>query len=118
MPPTTVRRILVIDDEPLLGELVKSVLDGFEVETDTTATAALVRLREGVAFDRILCDVMMPDVTGMDFYEQVSEDVRSKIVFVTGGTFTERARAFLARVPNRRLLKPFDVSELASALAD
>jgi PAS domain S-box-containing protein len=118
LPPTTVRRILVIDDEPLLGELVKSVLDGFEVETDTTATAALVRLRDGVTFDRILCDVMMPDVTGMDFYEQVSEEVRSKIVFVTGGTFTERARAFLARVPNRRLLKPFDVSELASALAD
>ena len=113
---STIRRVLVIDDEPTLGALVKAVLDGVDVEVETTATSALARLNAGEHFDRILCDVMMPELTGMDFYEQVGEDVRPNIVFVSGGAFTERARTFLASVPNRRLQKPFDAAALAGAL--
>jgi two-component system, cell cycle sensor histidine kinase and response regulator CckA len=67
-------------------------------------------------FDRILCDVMMPKMSGIDFYEQLDERLRSSIVFVTGGSFTERARLFLERIPNRTLFKPFDMAELERAL--
>ena len=112
----TVRRILVIDDEPMLGTLVKDVLDDVDVTTETCARAALARLAAGETFDRILCDVMMPSLSGIDFYDQVSEHLRPQIVFITGASFTERTRDFLARVPNRLLLKPFDPASLASAL--
>jgi PAS domain S-box-containing protein len=114
-------RILVIDDEPMIGQLVKSVLDTCDVVTETSARAVIDRLRAGETFDRILCDLMMPEITGMDFYEQLGEiapELRSRIVFLTGGAFTDRARRFLERVPNRKLHKPFDVDELAAALVE
>ncbi|NVB78459.1 MAG: PAS domain-containing protein [Kofleriaceae bacterium] len=115
---SSVRRVLVIDDEPMLGVLVKSVLDGIEVTTETCAKAALARLAAGESYDRILCDMMMPELSGIDFYERVDEALRPHIVFITGASFTERVREFLARVPNRLLLKPFDSTSLATALAD
>lgn len=114
----SVRRVLVIDDEPMLGVLVKSVLDGIEVTTETCAKAALARLQAGESYDRILCDMMMPELSGIDFYERVDESLRPNIVFITGASFTERVREFLARVPNRLLLKPFDPTSLAAALAE
>ncbi len=119
-PPvlTSVRRVLVIDDEPMLGVLVKSVLDGIDVTTETCAKAALARLEAGESYDRILCDMMMPELSGIDFYERVDEALRPHIVFITGASFTERVREFLSRVPNRLLLKPFDPASLATALAE
>lgn len=111
-----VRRILVIDDEPALGHLLESLLGEITVACESTASGALARIQRGESFDRILCDVMMPEVTGVDFYEQLAEHLRPSVVFVTGGSFTERARAFLERVPNRTLLKPFDIADLERVL--
>jgi CheY-like chemotaxis protein len=62
--------------------------------------------------------MMMPELGGIDFYERVDESLRPRIVFITGASFTERVREFLARVPNRLLLKPFDPTSLAAALAE
>jgi PAS domain S-box-containing protein len=111
-------RVLVIDDEPIIGKVIAAVLDGCEVIAETSGRLALARIRSGEQFDRILCDVMMPEVTGMDVYEQLPPEARARVVFLTGGAFTDRARNFLERVPNRRLHKPFDVEQLAAALAD
>ena len=63
----------------------------------------------------ILCDVMMPIVTGMDFFLQltaIAPQMAERVVFITGGAFTQGARSFLDRVPNRRLDKPFNAREL------
>ncbi|MDB4957931.1 MAG: Sensor histidine kinase [Myxococcales bacterium] len=112
-------RLLVIDDEPIVGELIERILDDYVVSTETSARAALERLRSGEGFDRILCDLMMPEVSGMEFYDQLRElapELLSRVVFLTGGAFTERARSFLERVPNRRLHKPFDVDALRTAI--
>jgi CheY-like chemotaxis protein len=111
-----VRRILVIDDEPALGHLLENLMSDIVVACESSASGALARIRRGEAFDRILCDVMMPEVSGMEFYEQLDERLRPSIVFVTGGSFTERARRFLERVPNRTIFKPFDMAELERAL--
>jgi CheY-like chemotaxis protein len=64
---------------------------------------ALAKFRAGERYDVVLCDLMMPEMTGMDLHAELShshpEDAR-RIIFVTGGAFTSRAREFLENVPN------------------
>jgi len=110
------KRVLVIDDEPVVGQLVAKVLTGHEVIAETSARAALERLATDTKFDLILCDVMMPEVSGMDFYEALAPALRGKVAFLTGGAFTDRAQSFLDSVPNRRLSKPFDIDALIAVL--
>ena len=108
--------MLVVDDEPMVGQLVAKVLAAHEVVAETSGRAALDRLRGDSNFDVILCDVMMPEVSGMDVYSQVAPELRCKIVFLSGGAFTDRAQSFLDSVPNRRLSKPFDIDALTAVL--
>jgi CheY-like chemotaxis protein len=63
----------------------------------------------------IICDVMMPRMTGMDIYAELSRalpEILDRIVFITGGAFTPSARAFLDTIPNQRLEKPFEAQNL------
>jgi CheY-like chemotaxis protein len=75
----------------------------------------VVTLGTFTAIDVILCHMMMPVVTGMDFYDQLLQKAREqaeRIVFLTSGAFTVRARELLDRVPNARIAKPFEVQNL------
>jgi two-component system, NtrC family, sensor kinase len=88
------------------------------VETTTRGDEALRLLQDGAPFDLVLCDVMMPETSGMDVYEQLRvtrPELADRMVFMTGGAFTSRATRFLASVPNARLEKPFR-SEAVEAL--
>ncbi|HEY3356785.1 MAG TPA: response regulator [Polyangia bacterium] len=108
-------RILIIDDEEMLCSTMQAILRAHEVVTATSAGAALARLTAGERFDIIFCDMMMPDMTGMDLHRRLREtapEQAERIVFMTGGAFTPRAREFLAEVPNLRLAKPFDMHHL------
>ncbi len=109
-------RLLVVDDEPMVVNSFRRILaKDYEVVACTSGREALAAIEAGPPFDLILCDVMMPLVTGMDVYEELSRaapDVAARMVFMTGGTFTPRAKAFLDRVPNPRLDKPIDVKTL------
>ncbi len=106
--------ILVVDDEPLVGRLVERALGrGHRVTAVTTGREGLDLLVSGKRFDLILCDLMMPEITGMDLYERVlafSTEQAERMVFLTGGAFTRRASEFLAQRPF--LEKPFDLSAL------
>jgi signal transduction histidine kinase len=124
-PPTSLvlartrRRVLVIDDEPKVGISLKRMLRGDEVVVLDQASEALALLRRDRGFDAVLCDLMMPDVTGMDLYAQVSAldpSFARRFVFITGGAFTPRARAFVADVPNITLEKPFDADRVRRAI--
>jgi CheY-like chemotaxis protein len=91
-----------------------------EVIPLTSASDALERLTAGDRFDLILCDLMMPGMTGMDLHEALSTASpanAARIVFLTGGAFTARAQAFLSEVPNARLDKPFDPTSLRRLVA-
>jgi PAS domain S-box-containing protein len=110
------KRVLVVDDEPMVGQLVSKVLVGHDVVALTSGRAALERLAADAGFDLILCDLMMPEISGMDFYDRCVPSLRGRIVFLSGGVFTERAQKFLDGVPNRHLSKPFDVDTLTSVL--
>jgi two-component system cell cycle sensor histidine kinase/response regulator CckA len=119
---TTSRRasVLVIDDEPLILKLVSAVLAlEHDVTCESRGESALARIRVGERFDAILCDLMMPQLTGMDLHEALLEiDPRQAqaMLFLTGGAFTPRARAFLDRVSNPTIEKPFDSEALRRGL--
>lgn len=105
-------RVLVVDDEPLITTSLRRALRGHEVTVAMSGREALDVLARDGSFDLVLCDLMMPDLTGMDLYEELRRThpgAEDRIVFMTGGAFTPKAREFLARVPNAHLAKPFDL---------
>ena len=107
--------VLLVDDEPAMGTVLRRVLREHDVTAVTSARSALELLAAGQRFDIILSDLMMPEVSGMDFYDEVSRrfpEVVGRLVFVSGGAFTPVANAFLDRVTNERIEKPFDASIL------
>jgi PAS domain S-box-containing protein len=114
-------RILVVDDDPLF---VRSLARMLRREHDVTIVengqdAAKV-LRDDNAFDLVLCDMMMPGMSGMDVYEDVlltHPDLADRMVFMTGGAFTPRAADFLALVGNRHIAKPFGAAELLALVS-
>jgi signal transduction histidine kinase/CheY-like chemotaxis protein len=110
-------RILLIDDEAALGRALRSLLGDHDVVAVTCARDALQKLRGGEAFDVILCDLMMPDISGIDLYDQIAPADRERVVFMTGGAFTQQAREFLARCNRPYLDKPFSEHELRDAIA-
>jgi signal transduction histidine kinase len=111
-------RILVVDDERMLGITIQRALaDEHEVVAVTAATEALELLKGGAQFDLILCDLMMPEMSGMDLYAQLRKlvpDQTSKFVFMTGGAFTSDASSFLAQISNPSIEKPIRASKLRS----
>ncbi|HYO70259.1 MAG TPA: response regulator, partial [Archangium sp.] len=114
-------RLLIVDDEPLLARTLQLLLaPQHDVTVLHDARDALEHLRNGTAYDAILCDVMMAEMTGEQFYEELARTAPEqtfRIIFMTGGAFTQTARDFLARVPNGRLQKPFQQHELDKLLA-
>jgi signal transduction histidine kinase/DNA-binding NarL/FixJ family response regulator len=110
--PSRRGRLLVIDDEPMIGAAIRRLfMQEHDVEITTEAAEGLRRIGAGEFFDLVLCDLMMPVVTGMDVFDAIAEQapaVLPRLVFLTGGAFTPRARNFLERVSNVRLTKPFD----------
>lgn len=119
--------VLVIDDEPLVGSAIRRTLErdhDMTVVTSAEEALSLLHVEGGSSsdaddgaspYDLILCDVMMPDMTGMDLYQalqRAGSPLCERIVFLTGGAFTPAARQFLDTVDNPRLEKPFDTVQL------
>ncbi len=123
-PPVSQRRgrILVVDDEPMLGSAIRRVLASqHDVVTTTRAVDALEHLRSGATFDVIFSDLMMPQVTGMELYSRICNEFpehASRMIFLTGGAFTQAARDFLANVPNPTLEKPIDRNGLLALVSE
>ncbi len=118
LPPPRAR-ILVVDDEPNLAKTLAILLDDHVVEIALGGEAALARLEIDREFDLILCDLMMPIVTGMDVYAVVEArwpQLSERFAFMTGGAFTPRARAFLDDCDRPRLDKPFRAEGVKSLL--
>jgi signal transduction histidine kinase len=115
-------RVLVIDDEPAIVDIVKRLLrNDFEMVGTVGAEAALELLRRDSAFGVVFCDLMMPGVSGSELYaklEQIAPHLRSRVIFLTGGAFTPEASHFLAHVDNLRVHKPFDPNTLRAAVQE
>lgn len=109
-------RILVVDDEEDVSDLIREILvrDGFEVETAASAEAALERL-QCADFTLILTDLNMPGIGGRGIYEKLLRDrpgMARRIGFVTGDTMSPQARGFLDGAGRPYLEKPIAPAEL------
>ena len=115
-------RVLVIDDEPLIAETVRRILgDAHEVAAATSGAEALALLSKDNAFDVLLCDLMMPEMSGIDLYEtlaQQSSGMAARMVVMTGGAFTERALTFLRERALPIVEKPFDPAQLNAVVGE
>lgn len=107
--------VLAVDDEPAVGLMLARALREHEVTIVAGGRKALEMLASGREFDVILSDLMMPDVSGMEFYGEIARlfpGLIERLVFVTGGASSVEAREFLLRIPNARIEKPLDITRL------
>jgi signal transduction histidine kinase/ActR/RegA family two-component response regulator len=114
-------RILVVDDEPLVASVLQRTLQPeHEVVAASSARGALERLARGERFDAILCDLLMPEMSGMELHRTLvaaGDPHAGRMLFLSGGAFTASARAFLETTGARCLEKPFEVAALRGTLA-
>jgi len=121
-PPRGPRaRVLVVDDEPLVGSVLQRTLGGeHEVVVCGGAAEALERLGHGEAFDLIFSDLLMPGMTGMELHAELARtrpDLSQRMVFLSGGACTEAARDFLAAPGREWVEKPFDLQAIREVIA-
>lgn len=119
-PPTGRARILWIDDDvSLLRAFQRRLVRDHDVDVCESADAALARIEKGERWDVICCDLMMPRMNGREFEDILSRrfpDLANRVIFVTGGVFTEDERRFLEQTRQPRLLKPFEWDALLDAV--
>jgi PAS domain S-box-containing protein len=109
--------ILLVDDEPAVRDFVQSTLSQHEVACVGSGREAILAL-EARNFDAVLCDLVMPDLTGLDVFAHTREhrpELAKRFLFVTGAGLNEQAAIDALGAPV--LQKPFTVSELEGALA-
>ncbi len=113
-------RVLVIDDEPAIVDLVTRLLarDGYSVTGALRAGRALEELQRE-QFDIILCDMRMPDMDGIAFYQQLKldlPDAQARFIMMTGDTSNTQAEQFLTDHHLVVIQKPFTRQELLAVL--
>ncbi|HET8946766.1 MAG TPA: ATP-binding protein [Candidatus Polarisedimenticolia bacterium] len=120
-PATTSRRVLIVDDEPVLRELLTDLLKsaGHTVESARDGRAAL-RLALETSFDVILSDLKMPGLDGQGLYEAVCKErpeMRSRFVFTTGDVVNPDSHGFLQETGCAYLSKPFKLETILTVVA-
>ncbi len=107
-------RVMVIDDERYVSSAIQRMLRRHQVHV-SPPDQALAALQAQLP-DLVLCDLMMPGVSGMDIYHQSPEALRARFVFMTGGACTEEASEFLRESPQPVLSKPFAIDDFERAV--
>jgi signal transduction histidine kinase len=124
-PPSSIeqapkRSVLVVDDEAVVGWAIKRLLGPrCEVLALVHGQEALTQVSAGRRFDAVLCDLMMPEMSGPRFYEELARlapEQAQRVIFMTGGAFTEQARSFLADKVLPCIDKPIDFQQLHTLL--
>jgi PAS domain S-box-containing protein len=115
-------RVLVIDDEPvMLGLLSKILRLDHDVDGTIDPFEALARIEQGDRYDVILCDLMMPTMSGVELHARIGHfapHVARRMIFLTAGAFTEKARAFLATGDVTWFEKPIDPERLREIVSE
>ena len=107
-------RVLVIDDDRGMLKLAQRALQPMRVTVIADSRAALALCEEQV-FDVIVCDVMMPNLGGPQLYETVVArlpELADRFLFMTGGAFSAKAKAFVEQNADRVLQKPMQLTQL------
>lgn len=120
-PAPAGRRILVVDDEATICDMVRDilVLDGHVVETARNGQAGLLAL-ESTAYDCVLVDLKMPEVDGATLHERLKAkdpEAARRMIFMTGDMLSDGSRQFLEAAGNAYLAKPFSIQDLRARVA-
>jgi two-component system, NtrC family, sensor kinase len=106
--------VLVIDDEPVLLRGLKRSLSEHDVMTATSVNQGM-QLYSSHEFDIVFCDLMMPELNGLEFYTRLTAlgpSHAERLVLMTGGVFADRLGCSLSEIPSPCILKPFKHGEL------
>lgn len=113
-------RVLIVDDEPqVLAVCGRLLAKTHDIELAGSGAEAIARIHAGERFDAILCDLMMPQMTGMAVHAAIQSADREqsdKMAFVTGGVFTADAHEFIQGRRDRILEKPFTKRDVLALL--
>ena len=114
------RKALVVDDEESNAALVRRVLAaaGYDVESTTLSRRALVMI-ERTAYDAVICDVKMPELSGQELYGRVCQirpEMARRFIFITGDIDGEDTRQFLTESRCSYFMKPFNLEKLTVAV--
>jgi nitrogen-specific signal transduction histidine kinase/CheY-like chemotaxis protein len=114
-------RVLIIDDELPFARSLARMLETHDVDIAGSGRLALEQLAKH-DYDVALCDVMMPDVTGIQLYERLvanHDPVAERFLFMTGGVFSSEAQRFLEAVGSTRWVpKPIGMTDLRRMVTD
>lgn len=120
-----VRSVLVVDDDQSVAQALRRMLERNSICGEVTLVAsgaeALSRLRGGRRYDVILCDVMMPEQSGLELYDQIralDERQARRLLFMTGGAFATELQRRLEELGRPCLSKPLQLEELRRVLAE
>lgn len=112
--------VLIVDDEVAFANSLRRLLSNeHAVSIVASGREALARVRDGERYDVILCDLMMPEMTGVDLHDVLTQhapDQAQRIIFITGGAFSPTSQHFLDHVSNLWFEKPCDIQKLRSAI--
>ena len=117
--PSRRAKILIIDDETSVCAVLERVLRDHDVTAVGSARAALAVLAQQSTFDVIFSDMMMPEMSGVELYQEIERRwpaLEPRIVFMTGGAFTPQVQEFLDQTRNPRLEKPFAISAVRALI--
>jgi len=114
------RKALVVDDEESNAALVRRVLAGagYDVESTTLSRRALVMI-ERTAYDAVIADVKMPELSGQELYGRVCQirpEMARRFIFITGDIDGEDTREFLDQSRCSYFMKPFNLERLTAAV--
>jgi two-component system, NtrC family, sensor kinase len=114
------KRVLVIDDEEWILELVRQILkqDGFEVDTAINGDAALQHVSRN-RYELLVCDWKMPGLSGTQLYDRItsiSPEAARRMIFMTGDVVNDTFQQFLKRHSKNCLSKPFSIQEFRQSI--
>jgi CheY-like chemotaxis protein len=114
-------RVLLVDDDPLVGRTVQRVLArDHQVVTAQTVEEAWERLQRGERYDTIFCDLMLSKLDGLDLFsrlESLDPEQAARFVLLTAGSFSTRAQEIVEAKGIPCIFKPFSSTELRMIVA-
>jgi CheY-like chemotaxis protein len=114
-------RVLVIDDDALMGAMIADVLRDYRVTFCQSAAGALGRIQAGGSFGAIVCDLFLPGMSGIQFHAQlvkIAPGQANRVVFVTASADAPEVKAFTTAAGVQCVAKPFDAQALRRAVLE
>ncbi len=116
------KRVLVIEDEPAIGQLCLKTLTalGFEADIATNGRIAKDTLSKQV-YDLYLSDIRTPEMNGIEFYKYLRKkrpELAGRVIFTTGDILSDEVKTLLSETNSPFLPKPFTPDELKAVVKE